>query len=97
MRDFFRRLRAALAHSGPGYDLTPLPARGDAVEAWLKARRDLLADNYGRLPAWYAVDDVLDAYRLHADTGTPLDQHVCEGGNAWDCYGCYEQQAGGAR
>lgn len=84
-----RRFLGAVTHSGPGYDLRPLPARGDAVEAWLKTQRDSFEDHYGRLPAWYAVDGVLDRYRLHADTGTPLTEHVCEGLMAGDC-ACFE-------
>lgn len=80
-----RRFLDALTHTGPSYQPTPLPARGDAVEAWLRAQRDRYEDKYGRLPAWYAVDRVLDAYRLHADTGTPLGEHLCEGRVAGDC------------
>jgi hypothetical protein len=73
MRAFLRRAVASLTHSGPGYDL-PQPARGDAVETWLKAQRDELADDYGPTPEWYALDRALNGYRLHADAGTPLDQ-----------------------
>jgi hypothetical protein len=80
-----RRFLAAVTHSGPGYDLPPVPARGDHVEQWLKAQRDRFQDRYGRAPAWYTVDAVLDQYRLHADTRTPLDQHVCEGRAVGDC------------
>lgn len=86
MRAFLRRFLAGLTHSGPSYDLPPLPARGDAVEAWLKAQRDQLVDGYDSpSPDWYALDAVLDDYRLHADTGTPLGEHVCDGGNCDDC------------
>lgn len=81
----FRRLLAAVTHSGPGYDLPPLPARGDAVEAWLRAARDVHSDRYGVTPAWFVLDDLLDLYRLHADTGTPLTEHVCQGQVIGDC------------
>lgn len=64
---------------------TPLPARGDAVEAWLRAHRDRYVDSYGRTRAWYLFDDLLDQYRLHADTATPLGEHVCEGRVIGDC------------
>ncbi|SHL73514.1 hypothetical protein [Streptomyces yunnanensis] len=74
---FGRRLFAALTHTGPGYDLPHKPRRGDAVEQWLKAQRDMQRDRFGRTPAWHNLDDLLDAYRLHADTGTPLGEHVC--------------------
>lgn len=85
---FLRRLLAALTHSGPGYDLPTLPARGDVVETWLKARRDEYTDGHTRDPQWEAIDDVLNAYRLHADTSTPLTEHVCEGllAGACDCF-----------
>jgi hypothetical protein len=57
----------------------PLPRRGDHIEAWLKAQRD----EYGWLGTndqvrWNVLDQALDDYRLHADTGTPLHEHVCE-------------------
>lgn len=74
----FRRFLAAVTHSSPGYDTTP-PQRGDAVEQWLRARRDTLVDQHGKPPAWYALDHLLDDYLLHADTGTPLSQHACHG------------------
>jgi DNA polymerase III subunit epsilon len=66
------------------------PARGDAVEGWLKQQRDRHLDGYGRNPEWYALDGLLDEYRLHAATGTPLGEHVCEGQVAGDC-DCLEQ------
>ena len=64
------------------------PRRGDAVEQWLKDQRDELDR---RDSVWHVLDYLLDQYRLHADTRTPLNQHVCENGTPDDCYGCYEQ------
>ncbi|MHA6764739.1 hypothetical protein [Streptacidiphilus sp. PAMC 29251] len=52
-----------------------LPRRGDSVEAWLKAQRDEYMQ--GGITA-NAIDNLLDDYRLHADMGTPLGEHVCE-------------------
>lgn len=63
------------------------PARGDQFEAWLKAQRDEYGP--GSLQ-WPGLDDLLDLYRLHADTDTPLGEHVCEGRVAGDCE-CLEQ------
>lgn len=56
------------------------PRRGDEVEAWIKRTRDLYnrQGRYGDVIAWNALDDLLDDYRLHADTGQPLDVHVSE-------------------
>jgi hypothetical protein len=73
-----RRLLAAVTHSDPSDTLPPLPRRGDPVEAWLRAQRDQRLDAYGRPPEWHQLDDLLDLYRLHADTGTPLDQALGE-------------------
>lgn len=55
-----------------------IPARGDAIAQWLEAKRDQCIDQYGPLPAWYALDALLDDYRRHADTWTPLDQPLPE-------------------
>lgn len=57
-----------------------LARRGDVVETWIKRHRDEWAIG-GRPPlgstlqraGWDALDGLLDEYRLHADTGTPLD------------------------
>jgi len=51
------------------------PRRGDEVEAWIKRTRDSY-DRFRWADSWDALDDLLDDYRLHADTGTPLDQFV---------------------
>ncbi|MBX9392238.1 hypothetical protein K4749_01155 [Streptomyces sp. TRM72054] len=69
------------------------PRRGDQFEAWLKEFRDACA---GQTDEWHAFDAALDRYRLHADTGTPLGEHVCEGQAVGDCE-CLEQPAAGAR
>lgn len=55
-----------------------LPSRDDDVAAWLKRERD----QYRRLQmraAAHVIGNLLDEYRLHADTGTPLLQHACDG------------------
>lgn len=69
-----------------------VPARGDAVEAWLKQQRDEYEQSSS--PQWQTLNEILDIYRLHADTRTPLHEHVCEGGNRDDCAGCYDAQEG---
>jgi hypothetical protein len=51
-----------------------LAERGDEVAAWLKRQRD----SHPRNDVWHALDWVLDDYRLHADTGTPLSENVEE-------------------
>ncbi|TXJ78591.1 hypothetical protein E2C11_16420 [Streptomyces lavendulae] len=62
---------------------TQQPRRGDQVEAWLRARRDEHRDTgHG---VWSTLDALLDQYRLLADTGTPLGEHVCEGRVVGDC------------
>lgn len=47
--------------------------RGSTTEVWIKAARDRCQPGDGD---WRALDALLDDYRLHADTGTPLDQPV---------------------
>ncbi|MEE2040117.1 hypothetical protein Q8791_23140 [Nocardiopsis sp. CT-R113] len=59
-----------------------LPDRGDKIAAWLKAERD---EHPKSTVHWTALDELLDLYRLHADTGTRLDQHACEGRCCADC------------
>lgn len=51
-----------------------VPQRGDAVEAWLIARRQG-RPTQGPL-AWSAIDDMLTTYRAHADAGIPLDKEL---------------------
>lgn len=63
-----------------------LPCRGDQFEAWLKTQRDAFGWQGANDRTLYdALDVVLDQYRLHADTGTPLNEHVCEGRAVGDC------------
>jgi hypothetical protein len=65
------------------------PRRGDQFEQWLKTQRDENRDTgHG---VWSTLDGLLDRYRLHADTGTPLGEHVCEGQAVGDCQ-CLEVQ-----
>jgi len=90
-RAFWREVRDAITHTGPSYQPEPRPRRGDQVEQWLKAQRDEYESEASE--QWKALNEALDTYRLHADTGTPLDQHVCEGGNVDDCAGCYDRAA----
>jgi hypothetical protein len=57
------------------------PERGSDVEEWIKKARDL-REHPGQSQiewhVWHALNDLLDDYRLHADTGTPLGQEVSE-------------------
>lgn len=61
---------------------SPLPRRDDHIATWIKATRDRLAANPAEEDhpsGWYVLDELLEDWRLHADTGTPIDQHACEG------------------
>jgi hypothetical protein len=81
------RLQAELA-IGPA-PVQP-PVRGDHIDQWLRAQRDEFEPCDSQ---WDVIDNVLDQYRLHADTGTPLDEHCCEGRVIGDCE-CFETEAG---
>jgi hypothetical protein len=52
-----------------------IPKRGDDVETWLKEERSKWDRNGD---AWFAIDDLINSYRLHADTGMPIDQDVTD-------------------
>lgn len=54
--------------------MTHQPRRGSDVEAFLKRERDRykLYKSCGYPSAYSALDDLLDTYRLYADTGTSL-------------------------
>jgi hypothetical protein len=45
------------------------PRRDDAVAAWIKRQRECYTPGTS---SWHALDDLLDDYRLMADTGQPL-------------------------
>lgn len=62
----------------PEPELYDGPRRGDTVEAWIKRQRDSYhrKERYGEADVWYALDHLLDNYRLHADTGTNLNEEV---------------------
>jgi hypothetical protein len=47
------------------------PRRGDAVEAWLKRRRDEYAPD---IQAWHAINNLLDEWREKSDYGLALDE-----------------------
>lgn len=66
--------RAASLRRGIG----AAPARGDDTEAWLRRRRD---EYPGTHLEWFAIDRLLDDYRLHADLGAPLDREVPSDGS----------------
>lgn len=51
------------------------PHRGGTVEAWLKSNREAYRTEQGA-NVWYAIDDLLNDLREHADTGTPLTESV---------------------
>ena len=53
------------------------PERGDQVDRWLKKWRDSFPQGVqGTSHGWHVVDDILNDYREHADTGTPLDAEI---------------------
>jgi len=56
--------------------------QADIVETWIRNHRQSYPDGSGH---WQAVNELLDDYRLHAVTGTPLGQHACE--HTYCCHG----------
>ena len=53
--------------------VAPAPRRDDEVATWIKEKRDRYTQEEPN-DFWQALDDLLDDCRLHADTGTPLNQ-----------------------
>ncbi len=70
----------AVMRSGHPLDAGPqhVPTRGGDVAAWIKRKRDQFGQEsqYPDRRRWWVLDRLLDDYRDHADTGTPLDQDV---------------------
>lgn len=58
----------------PAAMLSHVPRRDSDVAAWIKRHRD--DGLYPEGVAWHVIDSLLEDYRLHADTGTPLSQDV---------------------
>jgi hypothetical protein len=82
-----------VAAETPQPETQAAPRRGDAVDQWLTAQRNKHGwKGSNDRTLFDALDNVLDQYRLHADTGTPLGDHVCEGTTVGDCE-CLEQPA----
>jgi hypothetical protein len=52
------------------------PHRGSDVEAWIKWQRDRHPKGSDWSHGWYVLDDLLDSYREHSDTGTSLSETV---------------------
>ena len=84
-----RQRKLELAALGPpdppsviDYVMGPFkPRRSDSVAEWLKRNRDRFEKGEA---AWDLLDSLLDDYRLHADTGTPLEFDVHEPGSEKD-------------
>lgn len=62
--------QSRLAESDPA---NTYARRGSAMEAFLKAARDEFAEGGTYDETRQILDNLLDRYREHADTGTPLD------------------------
>ena len=77
----WKDFKKALLQQGPSYPSYNVhegwfqPRRGDNFERWLKWQRDS-CESYPR--EWDILDGLLDDYRLHCDTGTPLNEHACD-------------------
>ena len=73
--DAVRDAIAALRTGKPRPPTVHRPQRGSDVEAWIERARDAFAHTSDRasIAAWAALDDLLDDYQLHADTGATLD------------------------
>jgi hypothetical protein len=67
---------------GPDFEVEPeyVPMRGDAVEKWLKAKRDEWPRPHSSMETqgWDVLDELLDEYRLRADTGLTLTDDIAD-------------------
>lgn len=71
----------------------PVPTAHEEAEAmpvgqllaWANQRDDHNSHGTNDHEMYDAIDALLDQYQLHADTGTPLGEHVCEGRAVGDC------------
>lgn len=50
-----------------------IPARDDDVETWITRWRDAY---FAADEEWFALNDLLEDYGRHADTGTPLTEDI---------------------
>lgn len=77
-------LRQLREHLASALDEIEASVPAADVDAWLKKHRDgyVVTDDLGisdRIGAWWDLDAVLDDFRLHIQTGTPLTEHAHEG------------------
>lgn len=71
----WEKFKQALFDRGPDTGPLASPRRDDDVARWLRWQRDSIGDDG---PGWRAIDGLLATYELHADTGTPLNEHACD-------------------
>lgn len=69
-RSTLEKVASLVEHLG-GDTPQHFPVRGDAVEAWIKARRD---QHISHSQGWLLLDEMLDEYRLKADLGGSLGE-----------------------
>lgn len=55
------------------------PGRDDEVAAWLREKREQYAGSPSLSSSFYAVDALLDEWKLRADTGLKLTDEIPEG------------------
>lgn len=55
------------------------PQRGDDVDEWVKRNRDFYRATNVNVDGYTVLDNLLNDYRLHADTGMPLSEEARDG------------------